>query len=97
MGHALVIGSDQQSMVGVWVIAMVLREEVQISRLACRIVTGHSENRDVDMGKLLAEGQQVLPVSVITRMIQPANEDGVVLPIEPPSRGSVCRSDTISR
>src|ERR1700743_3184015 len=81
--QVLIIGPDEQSMVGVRVIPMMLRIEVKIPRLAGSVVAGHGEYRNVEVGKLLPIGQIVLPIRVKARVIQPPNEDRIVLSIKP--------------
>ena len=67
--------ADQQCVIGVRIVLMVLREVVQRSGFAGRVVPGDGEHRYVDARELIAERQPLLPEPVVARVIQPAAEN----------------------
>src|SRR6266481_4345953 len=74
---AMVVGSDDESMVRVRVISKVLAEEVQVRGLAIRVVPGRRQDRNVELRELLAIRRQLLPVPIVARMIEPADENRI--------------------
>ncbi len=74
---AVIVRSDQQGMVGVRLVLTVLCEVVEGAGFAVGVVAGGRQHRDIDPGELLAEGDHLLPVAVVARMIEPAAEDAV--------------------
>src|SRR5260221_530537 len=79
--HPIIIRADEQRMVGVRIVSMMLSEVVQIAGLACSVVARHGQHRDVDMRKLLLVRDEILPIHIIARVIEPANEDRIVLSV----------------
>src|ERR1700730_11531111 len=75
--YAIVVGADDQSMVRVRVISKVLAEEVQVRRLAIRVVAGRRQDRNIELRELLAIRHQLLPVPIVARMIEPADENRI--------------------
>src|SRR5262245_66114331 len=72
--RAVVVGADQQRMVGVLAIAMMLREIVKRADFAATVTAGHRQNQDLDFCELLLERDPLLPVPVVARMSEPAME-----------------------
>ena len=77
LDDTVVIGTDQQRVVGMRVVAMMLREIIERRRLAVVEIARRGEHRDVEVRELLAERHHRLPEPVVARMVQPADEDRV--------------------
>src|SRR5262245_26217919 len=68
----MIIGADQQIMIGALVVFVVLLQVLQRGNLPVVVVSRDGQDRNVDAGEVILVRNHGLPILIVTRMLQPA-------------------------